>query len=80
MVIDAIVASVAEGVDVDHFESGFLRGPRLRRRELRTILRVSQELLHGFRRLHFVGPCVTIFGSARIAEHEQAYIAARSLA
>ena len=80
MVIDAIVASVAEGVDVDHFESGFLRGPRLRRRELRTILRVSQELLHGFRRLHFVGPCVTIFGSARIAEDEPAYIAARSVA
>ena len=58
----------------------FLRGPRLRRRELRTILRVSGELLRGFRRLHFVGPCVTIFGSARLDEHDPAYIAARAVA
>ena len=58
----------------------FLRGPRLRRHELRTILRVSAQLLRGFRRLHFVGPCVTIFGSARIDEHEPAYIAARAVA
>ena len=80
MVIDAVAAPIAKGVGVDQFESGFLRGPRLRRRELRTVLRVSQELLHGFRRLHFVGPCVTIFGSARIAEDEPSYIAARSVA
>lgn len=57
----------------------FLRGPRLRRRELRTIFRVAGELLRGFRRLHFVGPCVTIFGSARLAEEDSAYIAARSV-
>ncbi|MEX1217357.1 MAG: TIGR00730 family Rossman fold protein [Acidimicrobiales bacterium] len=58
----------------------FLRGPRLRRRELRTIMRVARELLRGFRTLHFVGPCVTIFGSARLAETEPAYIAARLVA
>jgi uncharacterized protein (TIGR00730 family) len=58
----------------------FLRGPRLRRRELRTILRVAREFLRGFRTLHFVGPCVTVFGSARIAESEPAYVAARAVA
>jgi len=58
----------------------FLRGPRLRRRELGTILQVAGELLRGFRRLHFVGPCVTIFGSARLDEHDPAYVAARSVA
>lgn len=58
----------------------FLRGPRLRRRELRTIFRVAGELLRGFRRLHFVGPCVTVFGSARLAENDPAYIAARTVA
>ncbi len=58
----------------------FLRGPRLRRRELRTIFRVAGELLRGFRRLHFVGPCVTIFGSARLPETDPAYIAAREVA
>lgn len=57
----------------------FLRGPRLRRRELGTIIRVAGELLRGFRRLHFVGPCVTIFGSARLTETDPAYIAARSV-
>ena len=57
----------------------FLRGPRLRRSELGTIIRVAGELLRGFRRLHFVGPCVTIFGSARLAETDPAYIAARAI-
>lgn len=61
-------------------EQVFLRGPRLRRRELGTILRVSRELLRGFRGLHFVGPCVTIFGSARIEETDRAYVAAREVA
>jgi len=61
-------------------ESLFLRGPRLRRRELGTIIRVAREFLRGFRKLHFVGPCVTVFGSARIPETETAYIAARTTA
>lgn len=71
--------------DSNHFhgssrESLFLRGPRLRRRELGTIIRVAREFLRGFRKLHFVGPCVTVFGSARIPETEVAYIAARTTA
>ncbi|MDX2132820.1 MAG: TIGR00730 family Rossman fold protein [Planctomycetota bacterium] len=28
-------------------------------------MRISGEFLRGFRALHFVGPCVTVFGSAR---------------
>jgi uncharacterized protein (TIGR00730 family) len=31
------------------------------------------ELLRGFRSLHFVGPCVTVFGSARVMEDQPAY-------
>lgn len=58
----------------------FLRGPRLRRHELGTIIRVAREFLRGFRKLHFVGPCVTVFGSARIAETDPAYASARSTA
>ncbi len=61
-------------------ESIFLRGPRLRRHELGTIVRVASEFLRGFRKLHFVGPCVTVFGSARIPETEPAYVAARAVA
>jgi uncharacterized protein (TIGR00730 family) len=31
----------------------------------------------GFRKLHFVGPCITVFGSARFKEDHPYYIAAR---
>ena len=57
-----------------------LRGPRPRRRELGTIIRVAGEVLRGVRRLRFVGPCVTIFGSARLTETDPAYVAARAVA
>lgn len=58
----------------------FLRGPRLRRAEFRTIFHVAGELLRGFRGLHFVGPCVTVFGSARVSEEDESYGVARELA
>lgn len=57
----------------------FLSGPRLRRRELRTLLRVTREMLSGFRHLHFAGPCVTVFGSARLREGDPEYELARRL-
>jgi uncharacterized protein (TIGR00730 family) len=44
----------------------FLEGPRSRFAEFFTLLRVMRDFLRGFRTLHFVGPCVTVFGSARI--------------
>ncbi len=75
-----MTASKGSQVSLKKGDGGFLRGPRLRRNELGTIFRVGRELLHGFRRLHFVGPCVTVFGSARIAETEPAYVMARSTA
>ncbi len=30
--------------------------------------RISLEFIHGFRKLHLLGPCVTVFGSARFPE------------
>lgn len=57
----------------------FLGGPRLRRRELRTIFRVTREMLRGFRSLHFAGPCITVFGSARVDENDRHYRLAREL-
>lgn len=44
----------------------FLEGPHSRFDEFVTVLRVLRDFLRGFRVLHFVGPCVTVFGSARI--------------
>jgi uncharacterized protein (TIGR00730 family) len=46
----------------------FLDGPKERWFELLRALRIFGELIRGFRTLHFVGPCVTFFGSARFAQ------------
>jgi uncharacterized protein (TIGR00730 family) len=48
-------------------------GPQSRWRELKFVLRILGEFIQGFRALHFVGPCVTIFGSARFEEGHPYY-------
>jgi hypothetical protein len=55
----------------------FLEGPQRRGFELARVLRISWEFIRGFRRLHFVGPCVTVFGSARFGERHRWYELAR---
>ena len=57
----------------------FLEGPLTRLAELRRALRIFFELIKGFRRLHFVGPCVTVFGSARFAEDNGWYSKGREI-
>jgi hypothetical protein len=57
----------------------FLEGPRSRSEEFVTLLRVLRDFLRGFRVLHFVGPCVTVFGSARIREESPHYQLARKM-
>ena len=57
----------------------FLQGPHTRTHELRQIIRVAWEMLRGFRVLHFVGPCVTVFGSARFSEAHPYYTLARDV-
>jgi len=48
----------------------FLQGPQPRLVELARAIRIMVEFIRGFRALHFVGPCVTVFGSARFkADH-----------
>ncbi|MDG1572662.1 TIGR00730 family Rossman fold protein [Robiginitalea sp. M366] len=54
-------------------EHAFLEGPRTRLRELWFILKVGYHFIRGFRKLHFVGPCVTVFGSARFAPDNPYY-------
>ena len=58
----------------------FLEGPRSRWKELKNIASIAREFIYGFRKLHFVGPCVTFFGSARFKEDHPYYIATRELA
>jgi uncharacterized protein (TIGR00730 family) len=60
-------------------ELPFLEGPRSRSFELLRALRIFRELIRGFRSLHFVGPCVTVFGSARFGEGHPAYEMGRAV-
>lgn len=57
----------------------FLQGPQYRVFELRRAFHIFRELLRGFRKLHFVGPCVTVFGSARFDETHPYYAMAREV-
>ena len=57
----------------------FLDGPQSRIRELMMSIQAFRELIGGFRKLHFVGPCVTVFGSARFPETHPYYEFARSV-
>ena len=57
----------------------FLEGPRSRFAEFCTLLRVMRDFLRGYRALHFVGPCVTVFGSARIKPDDPHYELARKM-
>lgn len=59
---------------------GFLEGPRSRWKEFRSVVHIAREFIYGFRKLHFVGPCVTFFGSARFKEDHPYYEATRQLA
>ena len=54
-------------------EKKFLAGPRTRWEELKYAFRVFLELIVGLRKLHFIGPCVTVFGSARFKEDHPYY-------
>lgn len=64
---------------IDSDEPVWLEGPRSRRFELGFALGVFWEFLRGFRGLHFIGPCITVFGSARFKEGHRYYQAARQV-
>src|ERR1700712_357738 len=57
----------------------YLEGPKSRGYELGFAWKVFRQFLMGFRCLHFVGPCVTVFGSARFKEDHVYYKQARAL-
>ena len=56
-----------------------LEGPHSRRKELWLVLRAVRDFIAGFRTLHFVGPCVTVFGSARFDESHPYYAVGREV-
>ncbi len=60
-------------------EEIFLEGPHSRSSEFGFLLKVMREFLKGFRTMHFLGPCVTVFGSARFTEDHPHYKLARTM-
>jgi uncharacterized protein (TIGR00730 family) len=68
---DAPEADIADRV--------MLAGPQSRLRELLLLARAVKDFVKGFRALHYAGPCVTIFGSARFPETHPYYAIAREL-
>ena len=63
----------------DDAELVWLGGPASRFTEFLRVLRIGGEFIKGFRALHFAGPCVTVFGSARFDETHEYYALAREM-
>lgn len=60
-------------------EKKFLQGARTRFENLKYTLGVVAQFIKGFRTLHFLGPTVTVFGSARFKEDHEYYKLAREV-
>jgi len=56
-----------------------LEGPKSRGSEFLFTIKVVQQFMRGFRKLHFVGPCVTVFGSARFPPGHEYYVLAEKI-
>jgi uncharacterized protein (TIGR00730 family) len=68
-----------EGAIIPSKEAVYLDGPKSRGYELHFAWRVFWQFIKGFRNLHFIGPCITVFGSARFKEDHPYYNKAREL-
>jgi uncharacterized protein (TIGR00730 family) len=60
-------------------DRSFLRGPERRGSEFLRSIRIFFEFVRAIRRFHFLGPCVTVFGSARFDESHPFYGLARQI-
>ncbi|HEY6329585.1 MAG TPA: TIGR00730 family Rossman fold protein [Blastocatellia bacterium] len=74
-----VVSGTEPKLNAQREERGFLEGPHTRSHELLMVFRIMREFIRGFRVLHFVGPCVSVFGSARFKEDHPYYALARSV-
>lgn len=60
-------------------EQLFMEGPRSRMHEFVFAFKVFFQFIKGFRKFHFLGPCATVFGSARFDESHPYYMLARKM-
>lgn len=77
-VIEEKVSQSSKGFP-EQEEKYFLEGPRSRTREFIFSVKVILEFIRGFRMLHFVGPCIAVFGSARVKPGSPYYESARKI-
>jgi len=56
-----------------------LAGPKHRGSDGLRLMRIAWEFMRGFRALHHIGPCVTVFGSSRTPEGHPYYASARQM-
>ncbi len=73
------VKEVSKPSNPRHEEKLFLEGPQSRMRDLLFLIKIMFEFIKGFRKLHFIGSCVTVFGSARFKEGHKSYELARQM-
>ncbi len=60
-------------------EIKFLTGPLSWTEELFRLVRITTEFFKGFRAFYGVGPCITVFGSARFTEEHPYYKMAQKI-
>jgi uncharacterized protein (TIGR00730 family) len=65
--------------ELESADHSLLSGPRGRLHDFGTLVRVWWDFMKAFRALHFAGPCVTIFGSARVKPGTTYYEMARKM-
>ena len=66
-----------EGAQTD--DRVMLEGPHSRSREMWLVYHAVKDFIQGFRTMHFVGPCVTVFGSARVRDDHPYYQLGRDM-
>lgn len=65
--------------NISRSESLFLEGRGNRWKDFTGAFRILTEFIRGFRQFHFLGPCASIFGSARFDEENEFYQKARQM-
>ena len=68
-----------EGYEAIISMNDFLDGPKSRTSELKFTWKIAMQFIRGFRKLHFIGPCVTVFGSARFQQGHEYYVMAEEI-
>ncbi len=60
-------------------ETLFVRGPLSRFKDFSFAVKVFFNFIKAFRKMHFIGPCVTVFGSARFTADSEHYKSAEKI-